>query len=348
MILLIVFNILGITYINVYADNERINKSIDKVFSWYTSNDQSDEFTDGDSANDWFHLAMSRYKKSRQTDKYFSGLNSFLQNISQKDNMNATDYERYAIVAGSYGKSAEKYKVNLIKYGICDNENIEEQGINGLIYGLIAVDSHKYRDSGKYNRKKIINMIIEQQLKDGGFALDGEKADTDITAMALQALSPYYNDSKYNINDKIDASIKCLSKMQNDDGGYESYGISNSESISQVVIALCSLDIDPFADKRFIKQGNNTVDALLRYQKDNGAFTHIKDGEDNAIAGSQASMALVALDRRINKRTSLYDMTDIDIEEKNNYIMYYVIGSIAILLTGIAGGVIYEKKKNKK
>ena len=39
-------------------------------------------------------------------------------------------------------------------------------------------------------REKLIQVILDAQLNDGGWDLSGENADTDMTAMAIQAWPP--------------------------------------------------------------------------------------------------------------------------------------------------------------
>ena len=83
--------------------------------------------------------------------------------------------------------------------------------------------------------------------------------------MAVQALAPYYNSEKEysyrNLNsdaasakkvrEAVDEALDCLSEAQLPDGDFKSWGTENSESCSQVIIALCALGIDLFNDDRF-------------------------------------------------------------------------------------------------
>ena len=91
-------------------------------------------------------------------------------------------------------------------------------------------------------------------------------SDVDLTAMAVQALAPYYNSeetyeiTRYKkqetktVRQAVDAALTCLSESQRDDGGFVSWNMNNSESCCQVIVALCSLGIDPCGDSRFIKR----------------------------------------------------------------------------------------------
>lgn len=102
----------------------------------------------------------------------------------------------------------------------------------------------------------------------------GKSADTDVTAMCLQALAPYKSDST--VKESIDRALNVLSKKQNEKGGYSSFGTVNSESVSQVISALVALDIDVQSDSRFIKNGNTLVDNLMTFKNSDGGFSHIE------------------------------------------------------------------------
>lgn len=60
--------------------------------------------------------------------------------------------------------------------------------------------------------------------------------------MVLQALAPYRTQA--NVSAAIDRALNVLSGMQKDDGSFDAWGASSSESISQVLVALCALGID--------------------------------------------------------------------------------------------------------
>ena len=100
--------------------------------------------------------------------------------------------------------------------------------------------------------------------------------------------------------------------MQEPDGGYVSWGSSNSESVAQVIVALTELGV-PLDDERFTKNGITVEDALLRFAQENGAFVHVRDGSggDDGMATEQAFYALAAIHRAETGETTLYDMTDV-------------------------------------
>ena len=207
--------------------------------------------------------------------------------------------------------------------------SLGRQGINGWIWGLIALDSRSWEvpKDAYYTRDDIILQILSAQLENGGFALTGEAADPDITAMALQALAPYYNsekvytlpggEKKITVKKAAEAALECLSGLQSAQGDFFSWGTQNSESCSQVIIALCALGIDPLCDERFIKNGVTLWDGLMRYRREDGGFIHSfsydsdnpasRPDASNSMAGEQALLALCALIRQKKGMRALYD-----------------------------------------
>lgn len=93
-----------------------------------------------------------------------------------------------------------------------------------MIWGLISLDSMSYAvpDNAKITRISIITKILERQNPNGSFSLTGNSEDTDITAMTVTALSPYFNsEEKINvkgneikIRDAIEKSVTYLSEQQ--------------------------------------------------------------------------------------------------------------------------------------
>ena len=201
---------------------------------------------------------------------------------------------------------------NLLK-GLDNMAYVQKQGINGPIFTLIALDSHNYPTMGDVTREKLIQVILDAQLPDGGWNLSGENADPDMTAMAIQALAPYYKTNE-TVKAAVDKALEALSALQRNDGGFGSWGTVNSESCAQVIVALTALGIDPATDSRFVKNGSTVLGALAGFYVDGGGFKHTADGERNGMATEQGYYALAAYYRFANAQTRLYDMSDVAIQ----------------------------------
>ncbi len=221
-----------------------------------------------------------------------------------------TDTARVILALTSIGKDVTNVGGHNLLKGLDNMAYVQTQGINGPIFTLIALDSHNYPTMGDVTREKLIQVILDAQLTDGGWDLSAGKADPDMTAMAIQALAPYYKTNE-TVKAAVDKALEALSALQRNDGGFGSWGTINSESCAQVIVALTALGIDPATDSRFVKNGHTVLDALAGFYVTGGGFKHTADGERNGMATEQGYYALAAYFRFANAQTSLYDMSDV-------------------------------------
>ena len=224
-----------------------------------------------------------------------------------------TDNARVILGLTAIGKDVTNVGGHNLLKGLDNMAYVQKQGINGPIFTLIALDSHNYPTMGDVTREKLIQVILDAQLPGGGWTLSGENADTDMTAMAIQALAPYYKTNE-TVKAAVDKALEALSALQRNDGGFDSWGTVNSESCAQVIVALTALGIDPATDSRFVKNGSTVLDALASFYVTGGGFKHTADGERNGMATEQGYYALAAYYRFVNGQTSLYDMSDVTIQ----------------------------------
>ena len=224
-----------------------------------------------------------------------------------------TDNARVILALTSIGKDVTNVGGHNLLKGLDNMAYVQTQGINGPIWALIALDSHNYPTMGDVTREKLIQVILDAQLPDGGWDLSAENADTDMTAMAIQALAPYYKTNE-TVKAAVDKALEALSALQRNDGGFGSWGTVNSESCDQVIVALTALGIDPATDSRFIKNGNTVLDALAGFYVNGGGFRHTAGGDLDGMATEQGYYALAAYYRFVNAQTRLYDMTDVAIQ----------------------------------
>ena len=223
-----------------------------------------------------------------------------------------TDNARVILALTAIGKDVTNVGGHNLLKGLDSMDYVQAQDINGPIFTLIALDSHNYPTMGDVTREKLIQVILDAQLNDGGWDLSAENADPDMTAMAIQALAPYYKTNE-TVKAAVDKALEALSALQRSDGGFDSWGTVNSESCAQVIVALTALGIDPTADSRFVKNGHTVLDALAGFYVTGGGFRHTAGGERNDMATEQGYYALAAYYRFANTQTRLYDMSDVTI-----------------------------------
>lgn len=293
----------------------------------------------GTSGCDWYPIGMSRSGWEEDYSLYLEALTAQVkERYKEEDKLDAakaTEWHRItlAVLACGGDPTALTYDesgapINLIADGVYNRgltENLGKQGINGWIWGLIALDSMRYEvpQGAYYTRDDIITQILCAQLDDGGYDLAAASADPDMTAMAIQALAPYYHSSKEytytrkgqeepqtrTVRQVIDEATETLSRLQDEEGGYSSWGMANVESADQVLVALCSIGVDPQSDERFIKNGNTILDSVMSFRLEDGGFLHAKvydeanptslPDESNPMAGYQTLYALTAVLRQM-------------------------------------------------
>lgn len=289
---------------------------------------------------DWYTLYMFRAGYESDYAAYGSALEDAVSQKYQEngglDRVRASEWHRTGLAATAcggdalaFGTNAAGETINLVADGVYDRgktEDLGAQGINGLTWGLLLLDSRGYSvpAGAADTRETILTRILSAQSAERGFSLSGEGVSADLTAMTLQALAPYQNSTHvFTVTDKatgttvertvseaIELALGALSACQMENGGFGDDGES-SESAAQVIIALCALGIDPATDARFVKRGGSVLDALLRFAKPDGGFAHtLEKGADgsNAMAGEQALGALTAYMRFKDGLHSLYDL----------------------------------------
>ena len=270
----------------------------------------------GSIGGEWMTIGLARSGRDVPSDYYDAVVDHVKANIDENgrlDYARSTENSRIILALTAIGKDVTDVGGYNLLGGLDNMEFIENQGINGPIWALIALDSHDYPTSGDVTREKLVQTILDAALENGGWALTGTTADPDMTAMAMQALAPYY-DTDENVRAAVDKALDVLSAAQLPTGGFVSWGSENSESCAQVIVALTALGIDPATDSRFVKNGMTALDALASFYVDGGGFRHTASGELDGMATEQGYYALTAYYRFVNGQTSLYDMSDVTIQ----------------------------------
>ncbi|MGN1125814.1 MAG: hypothetical protein ACI4RI_00085 [Ruminococcus sp.] len=268
---------------------------------------------------EWLVIGLARGNCS-VTKNYFDHYKEkVIEIIKEKDGVLSSskysEYSRVILALTSIGADVTDVGgYNLLSY-LSDFTKVKRQGINGPIWALIALDSNNYSipkgdSTDTTTRERLIDYILGKELSSGGWTMAGNTPDPDVTAMAVTALSKYYNSNK-EVKTAVDKGVTVLSDIQKSSGNFSSGGVINSESVSQVIVCLSSLGINPDTDKRFICDGKSLVDVLLSFSVSGVGFAHQKGGEYNQMATEQGFYALVAYERLLSGKTSLFDMTDV-------------------------------------
>ncbi|MEG1069450.1 MAG: hypothetical protein RSE27_04530 [Ruthenibacterium sp.] len=270
---------------------------------------------------EWTIIGLARAQYDVSSDYYARYLANVLRETAEKKGVlhakKYTEYSRVVLALSAIGYDVTDVAGYNLLTPLADYDKVVWQGINGPIWALMAFDAHGYdipsTQGGKQStRENLMAAILQAELAGGGWALSGNRADVDVTAMALLALAPYC-DKNAAAQAAVERGLHLLSAAQNATGGFGSWGVDNAESCAQVIMALSALKIDAATDARFIKNGKTALDALCAYAVDGGGFKHIPNGNRDGMASEQGYCALVAYDRMINGKTALYTMSDVTI-----------------------------------
>lgn len=243
------------------------------------------------------------------------GSDGILRKPDDKNTPVITDNERIILALTAIGKDpanvgGKNLLTALQDRNIMQVTDTSDTDISGLVFGLLALNSGNYTQDSYW----LVQAILTQQNEDGSWSASADikpASDVDMTAMALQALAPYYNEGgDATVNTAVNKALQWLSAK------YKGTGYTSAESCAQVVVALSALQLNANSDSSFVK----TVDGaptsvlgdLLRYYLGKGqGFKHAASGNTaDQKATEQALYAMAAYERYCRRTKALYDMTD--------------------------------------
>ena len=248
-------------------------------------------------------------------DAYYKNVEEYIVSVngvlSRKKN---TEYSRVILAMSAIGKNPANVAGFNLLLPLGDFDETVRQGVNGAIFALLALDSGNYEipenpDAAvQATREGYVEEILSRQNEDGGWSLAGGTSDVDLTAMALQALAKYRSDAA--VSGAVERGLAWLEWEQEPNGAYLSWDEENSESVSQVIVALTELGVS-LDDERFVKNGQTLPQVLERFACEDGSYRHTLNGGGDEMATEQALYALAAIHRAETGETTLYDMTDV-------------------------------------
>ena len=275
----------------------------------------------GSIGGEWAVLGLARSGRDVPgADAYYASVVEYVQKaMDENGRLNrsrSTENSRLILALTAIGKDVTHVAGRSLLDGLDSMAFITKQSVNGPVWALLALDSHGYPTSGDVTREKLVRAILDTQREDGSWPViaSSQVSDVDMTAMAIQALAPYYENAQ--VKAAVDAALTFLAGVQNADGTFsEIPGTdASAESTAQVIVALTALGIDPTADSRFVKSGVSVVDALCGFYVTGGGFRHLMaDKTVDGMATEQGYYALAAYYRLTAGKTSLYDMSDVTI-----------------------------------
>lgn len=243
------------------------------------------------------------------------GSDGILRKPDDKNTPVITDNERIILALTAIGKDpanvgGKNLLTALQDRNIMQVTDTSDTDISGLVFGLLALNSGNYTQDSYW----LVQAILTQQNEDGSWSASADTkpaSDVDMTAMALQALAPYYNEGgDATVNTAVNKALQWLSAK------YKNTGYTSAESCAQVVVALSALQLNANSDSSFVKTvdgaSTSVLGDLLRYYLGEGqGFKHAASGKTaDQKATEQALYAMAAYERYCRRTKALYDMTD--------------------------------------
>ena len=285
----------------------------------------------GSTKGEWAVFALNRGDgaDAAWNAKYLENLKTYVDNCDGVlHKRKYTEYSRVTIALSSMGIDATAFDTGTKVYDLVsplmDRQTngktwAEWQGNNGTAFALLALNANDYLDNAEGNatRAALIASLKTNRLASGAWSISGTAPDLDVTAAVVYALAPYYLDSaKYaalgcsvtyaELTEMVDGALAYLASMQDSSGG-----LGSVEADCWAVIALATLGRDAASDAQFVKSGGSLLEDMLRYyDAATGGFRHLMSGSVDQMASEQAAYGLVAYDRYLTGRSTLYDMRD--------------------------------------
>lgn len=268
----------------------------------------------GSVGGEWLVFGLARATDKDLTDAqkaaYKAAVQAYIdENINSDGQLHThkpTENERIALALIALGYDPTSYNGKNLLSALEDTAWATKQGNNGTAFALQVFNAAGYSAS---NEDDLIRSLLDNQLSSGGWNINSGSADADTTAMVVQALAPYYttNEAVKSAVDKALAYLKSLmnAKGQLDNGTDE----PSVETVSQTIVALCELGIDPASWKT--ERGITLLHGLASYYAGNG-FGHVDNDGYDQMSTEQAFYTMVAYKRFLDANaTSLYDMSDL-------------------------------------
>ena len=266
--------------------------------------------------NEWEIFALRRSGQTidpAKLEAYLDSVAAAYQNNPGATETKPTTIARVALTLSVLGENAADFRgLNFIDM-LCNSERIGEGG-NEPMWALLTLDSRDYAEpaGALWTRDKLATeLILQYQNPEGGFGLtDNVTASVDMTAMAVQALAPYYT-NRADVKEAVDKALAYLQSQMSADCGFN----SNVEGTAQVVLALAALNRNPalpesgFAPNLAV----NMLTNIASFAAEGGGYKHYAaDRAPQIMSTTQAMLAFEAYRRQANAENFIYDLSDVN------------------------------------
>jgi putative cell wall-binding protein len=253
----------------VLADSGPLSQSLTKTLNYYKVNNYSNAASWWDMAGLWGSGDSTKTNwDSSKTSLYGNILGSLAKGENPSallTELKATQDSSTGAFPGSFGPTS-----------------------NDQIWAMVALDT----GNTSYDQDKAVVNLLTYQNADGGFFYSTayNTSDPDTTGMALLALANHQTAA--GVTDAINKAETYLKGVQQDSGGFASWGTDNPNSVAAVISGLVAAGADPLS-VGWQKNGKTMLDDLLSFQLADGSFNSpYNPGQADPMATYQSLVAL--------------------------------------------------------
>ncbi|MDD7388888.1 MAG: fibronectin type III domain-containing protein [Lachnospiraceae bacterium] len=316
LVLCMVFSMVPLTHVSAASQSDPtpiVNDGIAHGLS-YLENQSVSKYGD-----EWTIFTILRAGGSISEEDKAAYLASAKAKLDEDKVLEPTDYARMVLTLGVMGQNPESfYGYNLIEK--LYTRNLDGWSSNFISWTLLALDSGNYKipENAANTRERLIERLLSFQMADGGFALSNDRSDVDMTGMIMQALAPYNNSEHSEVQEAFEKALGWLQEHVTDNAGFAATYSENSCSTAQILTALCAAGIDPLDPaNEFTVGSDNVITNLYSYKAYSGFYWDpTQESSGNSVATQQVTYALEAYRRFAAGENSLYDLTDVNLNEE--------------------------------
>lgn len=271
--------------------------AITKAFAYLKTQQQPDGGFGSLSQNDWVILALAAHNYDYKTlleDNHT--IDDYQLTATDQENLQTSaGLSRHLLAMIAAGQNTDnpifdQYHSALINFydeTQCDNPTF----LNDDIFAALALMANNDPSDGT-NIEKSIMTLIKNQNSDGGFSwvIPGP-SDSNITAVAIQALS-YFKDnfsSEISLKNTLLNARQYLKSIQNTDSGFGYFGASDADSTAWVMQAILALGENP---EDWVINERTPTNYLLSLQNTDGSFFWQADTYPNLTTTIDVLLAL--------------------------------------------------------
>lgn len=220
------------------------------------------------------------------------------------------DYSRMilAIVAAGQDPTdfGERNFVSLLEASFDGTQIGDASLLNDDFWGVMALVAAGYNVTTSDTVQNSVSFILDNQNTDGGWSWGvGQDSDVDSTASALMALIAA---GKSVNSTAVSEGLSYVKSTQMDNGGFESWGSTNSATNSWAIDAIVAAGQDPTSEDWQSDAGSSPLDDLLTFQNDDGSFNWSSD-DSSALMTAYAINALMGIPYPVAVQEPVQDYT---------------------------------------